>query len=216
MVNFEPIKKKPGELIRSEDWNKIQEDIKADLIALREEIDTLKNYVNSLTESFILVNLESPTGNAYNLNEEIPGETGNYATTVAGYITKQWVLGLGKTGEICRFGVLSSFDILYYWSGAVNGDKKALSITLQYMDGTTYTTQDLYIHECTDLRLKGEDNPYVEYYLTPNERVWYKYALINPNPTKTVGEILFRDITEESAPRIGNAIQFRTKVKPIT
>jgi len=31
MSKFEPIRKSPGELIRSEDWNKIQADVKADL-----------------------------------------------------------------------------------------------------------------------------------------------------------------------------------------
>lgn len=215
MVKFEPIKRKPGELIRSEDWNKIQEDIRADLIELEEEIRRLREYIDSLTETVVMTNLQSPTGTTYNLNEDVPGESGNYAASVVGHITKQWVLGRGKTGEICRLGVLNFFDVLYYWAGADNGDKKTLEITLEYVDGTTYTVRDLFIHECKELRIKGTDNPYVEYLLSPNERVWYKYELKNPNPDKEVRYVVFKDTNEECAPRIGNVLQFITKLKPL-
>jgi hypothetical protein len=42
MAKFEPIRKNPGELIRSEDWNKIQEEVKADLKMLEQEIRVLR------------------------------------------------------------------------------------------------------------------------------------------------------------------------------
>lgn len=215
MVKFEPIRRKPGELIRSEDWNKMQEDIRADLVELEDMMHKLKEYIDSLTETVVMTNLQSPTGFSYNLNEDVPGETGNYATSVVGHITKQWVLGKGKTGEICRFGILNYFDMLYYWAGAYDGDKKTLEITLEYVDGTIYTFRDLFIHECKGLRVKGTSNPYVEYLLSPNERVWYKYELKNPNPGKEVRYIIFRDTNEECAPRIGNVIQIINKLKPI-
>jgi hypothetical protein len=214
-MKFEPVRKKPGELIRAEDWNKIQEDIKADLQRLYEEMQNLRDYIDNMAKSVTLINLDSPVGKSYNLNETVPGETGSYATKVLGYITKQWVLGKGEKGEICRFGILDFFNVLYYWSGAENGDKRTLEITLEYVDGTTYTARDIYIHEWTKLRPKGTENPYVEYLLSPNERVWYKYALKNPNPEKEVRYISFVDTNEECAPKIANVIQHVGKIKPI-
>ncbi len=215
MPKFEPIRKKSGELIRSEDWNKIQEDVRADLEALEEEIRRLKKYVDNMTEGVTLTSLESPVGVSYRLDEDAPGETGNYATSVMGYITRQWILGKGKTGEICRFGVLDHFDLLYYWSGAENGDKKALEIALEYVDGTTHVASDIFIHEWIELRPKGSDNPYVEYLLSPNERVWYKYEFRNPNSDKEVRYVSFRNIDAECAPRIANVIQHVARIRPM-
>ena len=215
MAKFEVIRKEPGEVIRSEDWNKIQEDIKADLERLEEENRNLKRYIENMGEGVTLINLDSPVGKSYNLDENVPGETGNYGTRVMGYITKQWVVGKAEKGIICRFGILDFFNVLNYWSGAEAGDKKTLEITLEYMDGTTHTVRDLFIHEWTKLRAKGTDSPYVEYLLSPNERVWYKYALINPNPDKKVMYIAFTDTNEECAPRIANAIQHVTRIRPI-
>lgn len=215
MPKFEPIKRKPGELIRSEDWNKIQEDIKSDLERLEEEIRSIKRYIENMTESVVLTNLESPIGTSYRLDENVPGETDNYASKVVGHITKQWVIEKGKIGEICRFGILASFDVLYYWSGADNGDKKTLEIIIEYVDGTRHVIGDIFIHEWTELRPKGTENPYVEYLLSPNERVWYKYKLMNPNPEKEVRYIYFRNINSECTPRIGNVIQYIAKIKPL-
>jgi len=215
LPKFEPIKRKPGELIRSEDWNKIQDDIRADLERLEEEVRDLRRYVNGMTESVVLINLDSPTGISYRLDEDVPGESGNYASSVVGYITRQWVIERGRTGEICRFGILSHFDILYYWSGADNGDKKTLEIILEYVDGTRQVMSDIFIHEWTRLRPKGSENPYIEYLLSPNERVWYKYELRNPNPDKEVRYVIFRNINGECAPRIANVIQYVTRIKPI-
>jgi len=215
MSKFEPIKKKPGELIRSEDWNKIQEDIKADLKKLEERIQGLRRYVDNMAGSVTLTNLDSPVGTSYNLDENVPGETSNYATSVMGYITKQWIVGVGKTGEICRFGILDFFDVLYYWSGAEKGDKKMLEITLEYVDGTTHTIRDLFIHEWSELRAKGAENPYLEYLLSPNERVWYKYALGNPNSGKEVRYVSFKDTSEECGPRVANIIHHLGRIRPI-
>ena len=215
MEKFEPIRKKPGELIRSEDWNKIQEDIKSDLDRLEEAIRSLRAYIDSMAKSVTLINLDSPIGLSYRLDEDVPGEVGNYAISVMAYISKQWVLGMGRTGEICRFGILDFFDLLYYWSGSENGDKATLEITLEYVDGTMHTESDLFINEWMELRPRGADNPYAEYLLAPNERVWYKYALRNPNPDKEVRYVTFRDVNEECAPRIANVIQHVARIRPV-
>jgi hypothetical protein len=215
MEKFEPIRKEPGELIRSEDWNKIQEDIKAELVRLGEEIRNLREYIDSMAKSVTLINLDSPIGLSYRLDEDVPGETGNYATSVLGYITRQWILGRERMDEICRFGVLDYFDLLYYWSGAENGEKVTLEITLEYVDGTMHTSSELFINEWTELMPRSTENPYVEYLLSPNERVWYKYALRNPNPDKEVRYVSFRDINEEVGPRIANVIQHVARIRPI-
>jgi hypothetical protein len=208
MTKFEPIRKKPGELIRSEDWNKIQENIKTDLEKLEDKIHELKRYVDNMAGSVTLINLSSPIGTSYNLDENVLGEKSNYSTSVVGYITKQWIAGIEKSGEICRFGILDYFDLLYYWSGAEKGDKKTLEITI-------YTARDIFIHEWSELRSKGTENPYIEYLLSPNERVWYKYALENPNPDKEVRHVVFKDVNKECAPRIANVIQHIARIRPI-
>jgi hypothetical protein len=215
MSQFKPIKKKPGELIRSEDWNQIQDEVKTDLVNLNEELRNLREYIDNMAKSVTLINLESPVGVSYALNEDVPGEVGNYATTVLGYITKQWVIGLENTGDICRFGILDLFDVLYYWAGARNGETETLEITLEYVDGTMHTESDLFINECNELRPKGDQNPYVEYLLSPNEKVWYKYPLKNPNPNVEVRYVSFKDTNDESAPRIANVIQHVARIRPV-
>ena len=215
MERFEPIRKKPGELIRSEDWNKIQEDVKRDLDRLEDDIQKLRKYVDNMSLSVTLTNMDSPVGSSYGLYEVVPGETGNYAISVLGYITRQWILGRGKKGEICRFGVLDYFDLLYYWSGAENGEKATLEIALEYVDGTTHTVSNLFVNEWTELRPRSKENPYEEYLLSPNERVWYKYSLRNPNPDKEVRYVSFRSIGEDSAPRIANVIQHVARIRPV-
>jgi hypothetical protein len=216
MEKFEPIRKNPGELIRSEDWNKIQEDIKAELVRLGDEIRSLREYIDSMAKSVTLISLDSPIGLSYRLDEDVPGETGNYATSVLGYITRQWILGRERMDEICRFGVLDLFDLLYYWSGAENGEKVALEIALEYVDGTMHTSSNLFINEWMELMPRSTENPYVEYLLSPNERVWYKYALRNPNPDKEVRYVSFRDINEDAGPRIANVIQHVARIRPIS
>lgn len=206
MGKFNPILKKPGDVIRSEDWNTIQEQLKEDL-------EKIEEYLSKMTETVTLTNLESPYGKSYTLSEVVPNEEVSYDSSVMGLITKQWVLGKGETGEICRFGVMDSFVVLYYWSGARNGDKKTLDIVLEYVDGSTVGIENLFIHEKKQLRPTGKDNPYDEYLLSPNESVWYKYKIVNPNPEKDVRYISFFNKNSECSPRIGNVIQYKTRIK---
>ncbi len=215
MTKFEPIRKSPGELIRSEDWNKIQEDVKTDLESLEEEIRVLRAYIDSMAKSVTLTNLDSPVGRSYRLDEDVPGVAGNYATSVLGYITRQWVLGMEETGEVCKFGVLDYFDVLYYWSGAERSGKGTLEIAFEYVDGTMHLEGDLLVHDWTQLQVKGDKNPYMEYLLSPNERVWYKYAIKNPNPDKEVRHVSFKDTDEGNAPRIANVIQHVARIRPV-
>ena len=215
MTKFEPIRKGPGELIRSEDWNKIQEDVKADLEALERELKVLREYIDRMAKSVTLTNLDSPAGASYRLNEDLPGEVGNYATSVLGYISRQWVLGMEQTGEICKFGVLDYFDVLFYWAGASRSDRGCLEITLEYVDGTVHSEGDLFVHDWAQLQVKGDRNPYFEYLLSPNERVWYKYGIRNPHPNKEVRYISFSDVDGENAPRIANVIQHVARIRPV-
>jgi len=216
MVEFEPIKRKPGEVIRSEDWNKMQEDVRADLKELESKLQVLRDYVDSMQETTTLLNMTSLVGTSYNLNEAISGETASYETPIVGLLTKQWLLEKGKTGEICRFSAVTLLDSIDYWSGAENGDKKALEVVFDYMDGTNAVVSDLFVHDRSKLRPKGTDNPYLEYLLSPNEYVWYRYRIVNPNPEKEVLNISFRTTDPECTPRIGNVLHYRARITPAT
>ncbi len=206
MAKFKPIKKNPGDVIRSEDWNKMQDDLKADL-------ERIEDNVSRLAETTTLTGLESSTGKSFSLVDVVPGEKGSYESPVMGLITKQWCLPGGDTGEICRFGIMSNLDVFQYWAGAEGGDKKALEISLEYMDGTTSSFSGLFIHERGRLRPTGEANPYLEYLLAPNERVWYKYQVANPSPDKEVRYVSFKNGLAGCTPRIGNVIHIITKVR---
>lgn len=208
LVSFEPIRKNPGDVIKSEDWNKMQEGIRADL-------DRMMNYVGTLGQTIVYTNVESSIGQSFLLSDIVNGEKASYESAVLGLITKQWVLPGGQVGEICRFGSMTSFDVLNYWSGAENGDKKALSITLEYVDGTNKVFNELFVHDRLRLRPSGKDNPYVEYLLSPNDRVWYKYQLENPDPDKAVRYISFKNVFQGCTPRIGNVLQCKCRLKPL-
>lgn len=214
MVEFEPIKKNAGEVIRSEDWNKIQEDIKAELEELERKLQDLKDYTDSMQETTTLLNIISLGGTSYNLNEVIPNETTSYEAPIVGLLTKQWLLEKGKTGEICKFGAVTILDSIDYWSGAEDGDKKALEVIFDYMDGTTAVVSGLFVHDRSRLRPKGADNPYLEYILSPNEYVWYRYRITNPNPQKEVLNISFRCTSPDCTPRIGNVLHYKSKITP--
>jgi len=86
MVEFEPIKRNPGEVIRSEDWNKMQEDIRADLAELERKLGVLKDYIDNMQETETLLNISSLVGKSYNLNEVLPGETASYETAIVGLL----------------------------------------------------------------------------------------------------------------------------------
>ncbi|MBS7627864.1 hypothetical protein KEJ36_03480 [Candidatus Bathyarchaeota archaeon] len=214
MVKFEPILRKPGELIRSEDWNKMQEAIRADLQELERKLQILKDYVDNMEETVTLLNVTSPVGKSYNLNEIIPGETTSYEAPIVGFITKQWLLERGGVGTICTFGLVTLLQSLDYWAGAENGDKKALEAVLEYMDGTSAVLGGLFVHDRTRLRPKGAENPYIEYLLSPNEHVWYRYRLTNPNPEREVLSVSFRNRDASCTPRIGNVIHYRARLIP--
>ncbi len=200
---FEPAYKKPGDLIKSDEWNKIID-----------ELVFLRKYIESMSRNVTLTSLSSPIGISRNLSTDVP-EDFNYGIDVMGLITKQYYMGEKETGEICRFGINDSADIIYYWSGAAKGDSESLKITLEYVDGTTFSSEKLFIHEWSKLRPKGNKNPYVEYLQSPNQRLWYRYGFENPGPEKEIRYITFEDISTDSAVRIANVIQYTTRVKPL-
>jgi hypothetical protein len=214
MTKFSPILRKPGEVIKSEDWNKMQEDIRDDIEELKHKLDALKDYVDNMQESTTMLNMNSLVGKSYNLDETIKGETSSYDAIVVGLITKQWLIPKGEVGDICRYSVVAHLNLLEYWSGAENGDKKALEIVFNYMDGTSALISDLFVHDRTKLRPKGTENPYLEYLLSPNELVWYRYRVINPNPEKEVLSVSFKKTIADCTPRIGNVIHYSSKVTP--
>jgi hypothetical protein len=214
MAKFSPILKKPGELIKSEDWNKIQDDIQADIAELTQRLQTLRDYVDTMEESATMLNMDSTVGKAYALDEVISGEIASYDAPIVGVLTKQWLLPKGATGDICKFSVVSRLQSLEYWSGAEKGDKKALELTFNYIDGTSAVVSELFTHDRTKLRPKGSDKPYLEYLLSPNEHVWYRYQVMNPNPEKEVLSVGFSNNIEGCTPRIGNVIHYRSKITP--
>lgn len=214
MVEFEPIKRNPGEVIRSEDWNKMQEDLKSNLLELDQKIQLLRDYVNNMQETTTLVNLNSYIGKSYKLDEIISGETASYETPIVGLLTKQWLITKGKTGEICRFSLVAVLESIDYWTGAENGDKKVLELVFDYVDGTNAVVRDLFVHDRRRLKPKGAENPYLEYLLSPNEYVWYRYRLANPQPDREVLTISFRNNDPECTPRIGDVLHYRAKITP--
>jgi hypothetical protein len=214
MAKFNPILKHPGELIRSEDWNKIQQDMLSDIEELENKLRILKDYVDNMEESATMLNMDSTVGKSYPLDEVMPGESSSYQDSVIGNLSRQWLLQKGAKGDVCKFSIVSLLESLDYWSGAENGNKKALEIIFNYIDGTSAVLSDLYIHDRTKLRSKGTDNPYIEYLLSPNEFVWYRYRVVNPNPQKEVLSINFKNLVENCTPRIGNVIHYRSKIIP--
>ncbi|HTY90420.1 MAG TPA: hypothetical protein VMC84_04520 [Methanocella sp.] len=195
--------KKPGDLIRSEEWNKILD-----------ELVELRRYVDNMTRSVTLTDLSSPVGASYSLSSGVTDDF-NYGIDVMGLITKQYYVGRKEQGDICRFGVTDFADVLSYWSGAANGDRDALEVQLEYVDGSVYKTDKLFIHEWSNLRPKGNKNPYAEYLQSPSQRLWYRYTLVNPNPDKEIRYITFRDADPECAVRIANVLHYMTRVRPL-
>jgi hypothetical protein len=178
-MDFKLEHKKPGDLIRSEEWNKI----------LDELID-LRKYIENMTRSVILTSLESPTGASCKLSTDALEEF-NYGVDVIGLITKQYY-SVNERGEICRFGITDFADIIYYWSGASNGEYDALQITLEYVDNTIFTSEKLYIHKWSELKPKGENNAYIEYLQSINNHLWYRYRFKNPIPEKKIIQYVTR------------------------
>jgi hypothetical protein len=195
--------KKPGDLIRSEEWNKILDE----LVALR-------GYIDNMTRSVTLTSMSSPIGKSYGLSSGVD-EDFNYGTDVIGLITKQYFMGKSETGDICRFGLNDQADMISYWSGAANGDKEALEVDIEYVDGSVFTSDKLFVHEWSNLRPRGNKNPYIEYLQSPNQRLWYRYNIVNPNPDKEIRFITFRDTNQAIGIRIANVLHYTTRIKPL-
>lgn len=195
--------KKPGDLIRSEEWNKIIDELAA-----------LRKYIDNMTRSVTLTQLLSPIGKSYSLSTNVEDEF-NYGIDIMGLITKQFYLDKASVGNICKFGLNDHADVISYWSGAAGGDKEALDILIEYVDGTMYNARGLFIHEWSNLRPRGQKNPYVEYLQSPNQRLWYRYVLVNPNPDKEIRYITFADSSKDTAVRIANVLHYTTRVKPL-
>lgn len=217
MPEFKPIARKPGEVIRSEEWNKIQEDIRGDLEKLEKNLWELRTYVDNMSETVTLANLESPSGIPLPLDQPATGETNTYGTRVMGLISKQWLAHTGEVpAEICRFGITDFVDVFSFWAGAERGNAKAIDISIEYVDGSSTTIPGLYVHDCAKLSPKGRENPYVEYLLSPNERVWYKYEVKNPNAAKEIRHVTFIKTKPDAVPRIANVFHYRSKIKPLS
>lgn len=208
---FEPIIKKEGDLIESKDWNAIQ-------TGLLEEISKLRQELHNMSQSTIMIGLDSPTGKSYNLDEQVWDEQNTYSEKTIGLITKQWLTIVPGEGEICSFGIMDSFDRLYFWAGAENGDKETLDVSIDYMDRNPEVVgKNLYINERkgppTDPSPK---NPWLMGVRSINNLYWYKYEIVNPYPTSEVKYINFANTNRECAPRIGNVIQLKSRLRPMT
>jgi hypothetical protein len=212
MAEFKPILRKPGEVIRSEEWNTIQEGLLTEITKLEQKIVSLKEYIDNMSERITLTGLESVAGRSYALDEEVPGESANYRVKSMGLITRQWVTAVIGEGDVCHFGITDYFDMLYYWAGAENGNQEMLDIELEYSDDSVAKiTENGYVNDKNTLSESVEANPYIEF-LYSDFGSWYKYQVKNPHPENEVRIIRFRNTKGDSNPRIGNTIQLKTKV----
>jgi hypothetical protein len=198
------LKKKPGDLIRSADWNEIVD-----------QLMELKEYVDNMGESVTLTDLQSTEGRAYNLDELVKGETKSYGVKIMGLLTKQWLPAGQGIGDICRFGVTDYFDNFYYWAAAGNGNKNTLDITLEYVDGSEQKVgTSLFVNEKIRISPIEATNAYVEYLYT-DDGVWYKYKCRNPRSAQEVRYLKFKNTNQECITRIGNVIHLKSKIRPV-
>lgn len=215
MAEFKPIIRKAGEVIRSEDWNSIQEGLLAEITSLELKIESLKTYIENMSERITLTGLESVAGRSFGLDEEVPGETSTYRVKSMGLITRQWVTAVMGEGDLCHFGITDYFDVLYYWAGAENGNQNMLDIEIEYADDTiAKLLENGYVNDKNTLSESNEANPYIEF-LYSDFGIWYKYQIKNPHPNNQVRYVRFRNVNPDSNPRIGNTIQMKTRVKQI-
>lgn len=216
MTDFSPRPARPGEPIRSEDWNYIQQAMLAEIVSLQARCDELRRYVDNMSVLHTMTNVESTEGKSYRLDETIPGEVGSYGAGIVGLISRQWVPPVKGAVGICRFTVTNSFDQLDFWSGAEGGNRNALDVTLNYVDGTTETFSGLFIHDRGALAPSGDENAFVEYLLSPSQWVWYRYRLTNPHPDREVVSVSFANASSEARSRVGNVLQLRARVRQLT
>jgi hypothetical protein len=205
MTEFKPLIRKPGDTIKAEEWNMIQEGLINEIVRLREYIDTLGYTI-------ILTAAESFIGRAYALDEPIQGGYESFGVKSLGLITKQWVQT--SSGDICKFGVFERFEYLQFWACADNGDKKTLSISFEYADGSIEKINDnLFINDKVKLSLSSEENPYIEFISAQiGKEVFYKYQVKNPKPDKAVRYVIFSNVNPACITRIGNVLILKSKV----
>jgi hypothetical protein len=215
LTEFQPRPAQPGEPIRSEDWNYIQQSLLAEIVSLQARCDRLQKYIDNMSVLHTMTNLESTEGRSYSLDETVPGEVGTYGSKVVGLISRQWVPPVKGDVGICRFTVTNTFDQLDYWAGAAGGNGKALSVTLNYADGGTASFPELFMHEVTALAPAGDDNPFVEYILSPSQWVWYRYRLTNPHPDREVISVTFANVGSDARSRVGDVLQLRARVRQL-
>jgi hypothetical protein len=215
MSQFKPIIRNPGDTIRSEDWNNLQKGLLAEISKLDEKIRWLKEYIENMSERIVLTNLESTLGKSYKLTEIVPGEKKSYGVSIMGLITRQWVTSILGPGDICYFGIAEYCDLIYYWSGAENGNRPSLEIIIEYVDGNVVKAgTNIFVNDKAKLSPSNKDNPYFQFLFSENG-IWYKYGIRNPHPEKEIRYIKFRNGNAQCNPRIGNVIQLKTKVRPI-
>ncbi|MDG6258155.1 MAG: hypothetical protein QCH35_11245 [Methanomicrobiaceae archaeon] len=212
-MEYEQLKKMPGDLISADDWNEIIDELESLRTAFREGLEGLRKEMGERTYFVTLQSLESPINTPKPLNGN--GEAFTYGTDVLGLITGQFYLGKVEEGEICKFGLHDFADTLYYWAGTVGDSVPPLRIILEYLDNTAYTSRDLHIHDCLELHPKGNENPYGEFLASPNGRVMYRYPFANPHPEKAIRYITFEDVSKEAELHIGNILHYATRIRPL-
>ncbi len=212
-MDYEQLKKMPGDLISADDWNEIIEELESLRRAYTEGLENLREEMSTRAYFVTLQSLESPI----NTPKPLDGDERafSYGTDVLGLITGQFYLGKVEEGEICKFGIHDFADTLYYWAGAVENTSPPLRIILEYLDNTTYTTKELPIHDCLELRQKGDQNPYDEFLASPNGRVMYRYPIANPHPDKAIRYITFVDVSAEADLHIGNLLHYAARIRPL-
>lgn len=222
MINFHQKIRNPGDPIRSEEWNEIQNDIKKDLVELENKLIELQESITKITETIVITNLESSVGRSYRLTDPIFEEYESFKLDSIGLISKQWVTNSPGVGEICSFGIVDNFDVIYYWATADNGDKESLTIEFEYVGGRYDTDsqtddsikefKDLFVNEKIRLTSKNPNNPWEEY-LYSDSGIWYKYKLVNPYPQREVSYIRFTNTNPDTITRIGNVVQIKKRTK---
>jgi len=200
---FKPVYKKPSDLIESKEWNQILDE----LVDLRATLDALRYSVT-------LTSLESQVGLSAGLRMETSEEV-NFGMEHYGLLSQQYFRS-DKGAGICRFGIDDYAEVIYYWAGAYPTGAEALRITLEYVDNPPFSTENLFIHELTELRPKGKKHPYAAYLNFPNGKVLYKYGLINPEPEYKIRHIIFEDTAPKATVHIGNALVYIAKLQPIS
>jgi hypothetical protein len=210
MAVFKPIIRKEGDLIESKDWNAMQ-------TGLLEEIAKLRQELHSMSETLVMTGLDSRVGQSFNLDEKVRNEPVTYGEKTIGLITKQWLTLVPGEGEICSFGIMESFDQLYYWAGAADGDKNTLDINFEYSGRQPETVgKNLYINDRRGPPSDpAQNNPWLVAVRSVQNLNWYKYRIDNPYPDRQVLYVNFVNINKSCTPRVGNVIHLKSRLRPM-